>query len=683
MTTSTDDFNLSSDSDQSLPHSGQQLRNQRRLSAKERDLLHAQALAHFNQPQQQHVGGGGGSGGGVTSSMRGSALERKGSAGASVRSSKSELHSPISIPPLDYKRRNMDLNLGFIGSELSNSYGLQDNNNQQQQPPVESLLSQSEYFREIPFPGNLSNTAAYPSQVSASPSIHSMASASADYEGVGQHAQVRSFATAPRRPGTRQERTASLALSHGYSPSITDSQHQNHSAPTTPTAASIRERGASVGINTRPLTDMQSPASSPTSQLHHNLASSQHAPIPSPLNIAPAMLRTNPLSNIASASGLTSQPFNPLSSNNVESPSASTPSYPQLSIYRSPSNASFAFDQATTPITPRNVYPEGRQSGDDLFDSNAAFQMPIHMQNLQLQQQQTQSRDASDNGSVSSKSAKSVKVSNGNKHNEPIHPIVSSPPIRLNLVGRAKSISGSTTTANGEGAVRSSGESHMSGESDKSSNGTEGKKEKIKEKVVNVAFGPPVKLNLQRRKSEIHVKQRSLLDESASVVSKGDSKADAVLQGMFQGNHAALIGKLSRGLSHKKKRSQSPHSGNDSSDTAPQSSPPTRLPNSIPRADFIHLRSSSPSNASVHYMEGSENVVFMAPTPLPGVRSGETGNSTGSEDELIRDTTGMPPRPRGKSISSINEEGEGGEGSALAKFRAKRAAERAAKRGGL
>ncbi|KAJ3263099.1 hypothetical protein HDU77_011282 [Chytriomyces hyalinus] len=676
MTTSTDDFNLSSDSDQSLPHSGQ-LRNQRRLSAKERDLLHAQALAHFNQPQQHVVGAGG-----VTSNMRGSALERKGSAGTSVRSSKSELHSPISIPPLDYKRRNMDLNLGFIGSELSNSYGLQDNNHQQhhqQQPHVESLLSQSEYFREIPFPGNPSNTAAYPSQVSASPSIHSMASGSADYEGVGQHAQVRSFVTAPRRPGTRQERTASLALSHGYSPSITDSQHQTHSAPTTPTAASLRERGASVGINTRPLTDMQSPASSPTSQLHHNI-SSQHAPIPSPLNIAPAMLRTNPLSNIASASGLTSQPFNPLSSNNnVESPSASTPSYPQLSIYRSPSNASFAFDQATTPITPRNMYADGRQSGDDLFDSNTAFQMPIHMQNLQLQQ--TQSRDASDNGSVSSKSAKSVKVvSNGNKHNEPIHPIVSSPPIRLNLVGRAKSISGSTTTANGEGAVRSSGESHMSGESDKSS-GTDGKREKIKEKVVNVAFGPPVKLNLQRRKSEIHVKQKSLLDESASVVSKGDSKADAVLQGMFQGNHGALLGKLSRGLSqHKKnKRSQSPHSGNDSSDTAPQASPPTRLPNSIPRADFIHLRSSSPSNASVHYMEGSENVVFMAPTPLPGVRSGETG--TGSEDELIRDTTGMPPRPRGKSFSSINEESEGGEGSALSKFRAKRAAEKAAKRG--
>ncbi|TPX52055.1 hypothetical protein CcCBS67573_g09955 [Chytriomyces confervae] len=237
-------------------------------------------------------------------------------------------------------------------------------------------------------------------------------------------------------------------------------------------------------------------------------------------------------------------------------------------------------------------------------------------------------------------------------------------------------------STNGEGIVHSSGERHMSGESNKSSNGggSEGKKDKNKDKM-HVAIRPPVKLNLQRRKSEAHVKQKSVVEEVAGVASKGNSRADALLQGMLQGNNATLIGKWSHGhpVSIRGSRYIVPlpdlPRGNNSSDSALHTSPPTRLPYSIPQADFIHIRASSPSTASVHFMEGSENVVFMASTPLPGAHSGDTGS--GSDGEY---TAAAPGRSCGKSFSSYNEDGD--ESSALAKFRAKRAAERAAKRGG-
>ncbi|KAI8609822.1 hypothetical protein BC830DRAFT_800748 [Chytriomyces sp. MP71] len=220
---------------------------------------------------------------------------------------------------------------------------------------------------------------------------------------------------------------------------------------------------------------------------------------------------------------------------------------------------------------------------------------------------------------MSSKSAKSHK--DASRFTEPIHPIKSSPPIKLNLVGRAKSLTGSGREGSSVGGsgevVRSSGESH-------------------------------------------------------AVAPDGENRsADVIFKGLIQGSG---LGKLPRSLSikHDTSRSRSPinPSGNDNSDTnplpphAPSHYSRPQYPATTSQPDFIHLRSPSPSQASVHFLAGSEDVVFQPPTPAPPMQIGG--------DEYVEPGR---PRARGKSFSSVPEEGESG----LARFRAKRAAGRAAK----
>ncbi|KAI8608222.1 hypothetical protein BC830DRAFT_1156089 [Chytriomyces sp. MP71] len=148
-----------------------------------------------------------------------------------------------------------------------------------------------------------------------------------------------------------------------------------------------------------------------------------------------------------------------------------------------------------------------------------------------------------DNASMSSKSTKSNKE--GSRFTEPIHPIKSSPPIKLNLVGRAKSLTGSGREGSSIGGtgdvVRSSGESHVSVGSDKSGEGSG------KEKKDKVVFGPPKKLNLQRRKSEVMMRRPGTGTDEAFVVPGGDSRpAEVNLKSMMPGGG---LGKLSRSLS--------------------------------------------------------------------------------------------------------------------------------------
>ncbi|KAI8617155.1 hypothetical protein BC830DRAFT_1167246, partial [Chytriomyces sp. MP71] len=145
--------------------------------------------------------------------------------------------------------------------------------------PIDTLIAQSEYFRDIPFP----NTPIPPGTPLPFPP-------SAD----GFRAQQMASMPRSRPPGQRQERTASLAFPYGVLP-LDPTDH-----PPNPQTPTFREaRNASLSQIT--------------------------APLPSPLNIAPAMQRI-PATVIQHGTnqGLTQQAFNP-SFAGPESSAASTP----------------------------------------------------------------------------------------------------------------------------------------------------------------------------------------------------------------------------------------------------------------------------------------------------------------------------------------------------------------------
>ncbi|KAJ3026243.1 UNVERIFIED_CONTAM: hypothetical protein HDU68_005974 [Siphonaria sp. JEL0065] len=354
---------------------------------------------------------------------------------------------------------------------------------------------------------------------------------------------------------------------------------------------------------------------------------------------------------------------------------------------------SFTFEQQQQQQRQQFFSQQPQGQGQPEYDYQQGFQFPAPQQGFTFPPQQpgyaesTFSDDSANGQSIRSDDQGSNHQQQQQQHvftgvGEAPVPIRFGPPLKMNFLrktGGGGSGSGNAASVL-EGGQMAGFMAGVALPGVGGGNSGEKKKKKNKEEVVDVSFGPPVKLNYQRRKSEgpSNMAGKSSMDSSKSSMDKrsgGDSTDDG----------RSILSKLARTLS-KKKRGDSPSSVDGPGGEQQRSSAESL--NELPEFKPIVLRPT----------EGVHSVRIPPPsfTPTPSTVGGSS-SIVGSDDGAnVHPSMGVASQiafeeaaPSGASLrramsfsgtaASARSDDEGVEDreSRLAKFRAKKAAEKA------
>ncbi|KAI9345339.1 hypothetical protein BDR26DRAFT_893542 [Obelidium mucronatum] len=229
----------------------------------------------------------------------------------------------------------------------------------------------------------------------------------------------------------------------------------------------------------------------------------------------------------------------------------------------------------------------------------------------------------------------------------------------------------------------------------------EKKKKSITEEVVDVSFGPPKKLNLQRRKSEGPNVAKSSMESNTStpkgslekkgVVGASDSDESGTTGGVAAGGKGGMFSKLARTLSKKHNRGGSPNS----LDVVQMPAAPLPFSSGGGSRASAESFTETPDHMKQAFLRPTPGPPTVVPVPVAASRNADGANVHPSlavaaqiAFEQPSATTAMATGlRRAKSFSGTTasarsggggESGEdGGEDSKLARFRARRAAEKA------